>query len=235
MARKKRDDLDDPDVPADLPAPLTGETAVPPALPAPADEPRLELQPLVPPPTAVVIPAASLAPLEDRIRRLEDSMSRLQTLDGLEERLADRLQSVQREAPPAAPAASPMLDTARALLDVGRVMLPAEPRPAAASSAPHAPTREWLLHNVVAELQAMYFMYVDPRYRMSWLGRVVPPLLLLAFFFSGWWLTLTTCGIGTLVNKPVDLVLCYALFKVLSFEARRFRETAPDLPPHLRL
>ncbi|MFO0929393.1 MAG: hypothetical protein U0736_20590 [Gemmataceae bacterium] len=227
MARKRRDDFDSPEPAGDEAAPL--------ASPA---EPRLDLEIATPPPTATVVPAASLAPLEDRIRRLEDTITQLQALDGLEERIADRLQSVQRDPPPAPPAASPVLDTARALMNVSRVMLPADPSPAAAPR-PAGPAREWLLQNVVAELRAMYFMHVDPRYRMSLVGRVVPPILLVAFFLSGYWVPLTTCGLGGLlgpfVTKPIDLALCYALFKILSFEARRFRETAPDLPPNLRL
>ena len=38
-----------------------------------------------------------------------------------------------------------------------------------------------------------------------------------------------------LLTVPVDLLTLYGLFKILSHEARRYRETAPDLPPSLRL
>jgi hypothetical protein len=41
--------------------------------------------------------------------------------------------------------------------------------------------------------------------------------------------------VGGLLNKVIDLVLAFLLFKVLGHEARRYRETAPDLPPTLRL
>ena len=37
------------------------------------------------------------------------------------------------------------------------------------------------------------------------------------------------------VNKLIDLLLGFLLFKVLGYEARRYRLTAPDLPPTLRL
>jgi hypothetical protein len=33
----------------------------------------------------------------------------------------------------------------------------------------------------------------------------------------------------------VQVVVGFLLFKVLAHEARRYRETAPDLPPSLRL
>jgi hypothetical protein len=41
--------------------------------------------------------------------------------------------------------------------------------------------------------------------------------------------------LGTLVDKVVDLVLAYLLWKILSHEARRYRQSAPDLPPTMRL
>ena len=46
-------------------------------------------------------------------------------------------------------------------------------------------------------------------------------------WWSGWsswaWWPMSAC-----------LALAYLLFKLLSYEARRYRETAPDLPPGLR-
>ncbi|MFM7150774.1 MAG: hypothetical protein ACKO23_13110 [Gemmataceae bacterium] len=85
------------------------------------------------------------------------------------------------------------------------------------------------------ELQAIYYMYVDPRYRMSWFGRFVPLALLVLFATSSWWLSFFACGLLTWMTKPVDLVLLYFLFKILGVEATHYRETAPDLPPGLRL
>jgi hypothetical protein len=93
----------------------------------------------------------------------------------------------------------------------------------------------WIVREVVAELQAMFYMYVDPRYRLSWIGRIVPAVLLAAFLTSGWWVGWLPCGVGTLLHKPIELVLCYGMFKTLGHEARRYRETAPDLPQGLRL
>ena len=37
------------------------------------------------------------------------------------------------------------------------------------------------------------------------------------------------------VAKVLQLVIAFVLFKVLAHEARRYRETSPDLPPSLRL
>ena len=86
------------------------------------------------------------------------------------------------------------------------------------------------------ELRAILRMFVDPRYRMSWGGRVTAIVLALAFAFSYWLVPGTSIwAFGYCLDKVTDLVLCFALFKVLTYEARRYRETAPDLPPSLRL
>ena len=78
-------------------------------------------------------------------------------------------------------------------------------------------------------------MYVDPRYSMPWLGRLLPLVLLAAFIASYYWAPFTSVpGVGWLLNKALDLLIAFVLFKVLGHEARRYRETAPDLPPGLR-
>ena len=41
--------------------------------------------------------------------------------------------------------------------------------------------------------------------------------------------------IGFLLDRAIFLVLAYALFKVLTREATRYRMTSPDIPPSMRL
>jgi hypothetical protein len=108
-----------------------------------------------------------------------------------------------------------------------------EPAP---SLVPANVRRTWLLLDTLAELRAILRMFVDPRYHMSLFGWLTPLLLAVAMLTSGWWLPLAAVpGVGWLLDKLVDLAICFVLFKVLGHEARRYRETAPDLPPHLRL
>jgi hypothetical protein len=65
---------------------------------------------------------------------------------------------------------------------------------------------------------------------------VAPLILAVAIVTSWWWVPATSIPIvGTLLDKAVDLVLAFVLFKVLSHEARRYRETSPDVPAKLRL
>ena len=80
-------------------------------------------------------------------------------------------------------------------------------------------------------------MYVDPRYRKPWHVVTLPPDLLAAILLSYWWVPGSSIPllIGTTLNKVVDLVLAYVLFRVVDREVRRYRETSPDLPSALRL
>jgi hypothetical protein len=221
--------------PAEAPAPDAppGE----PVLTAPDDSP-----PSQPPvaPLALLPPEASLSPLEERLRRLEDALAQMQDVKGMETRVAERVAvRLGREPPAAVPVAPPpTVSTAGMLLDAGKRLLGAAAT--AVKKAPGEVKRAALFWEAVAEGRAILRMYLDPRYRLSWLGRLVPPALVLLIVTSGWWVPGGSVPVfGTyvhpLLNKGIDLLLAFVLFKVLGHEARRYRETAPDLPPNLRL
>lgn len=215
-------------------------TVIPSARPEPMppfSDPALALPPHEP----HLAPVAHVAPdpaLDERIRRLEALLSQVQNLQALEQRVAERVASqIQQQPAPQPPqpsAASAMLGQARALIDVGRHLMPALPP----GQGPVKP-RGWLIWEMIAELRAMVYMYLDPRYRVSWYAYVVPPALFVAFLFTKFWfpfaLTLEKMNLAWTVVIPVDLLLLYCMFKILGHEARRYRETAPDLPPSLRL
>jgi hypothetical protein len=172
----------------------------------------------------------SLQPLEERIRKLEELLTQL---NQLQQDRAGPLPSEQilQQEPSAAPS---VLGQARALLEVGRQLLPNLPP----GLAPPA-TKRWLLWEMIAEARAMIYMYVDPRYRMPWYGYLLPPVLFLAYLFSKYWVPfaslLDEVKLRWVLTVPVDMVLLYTMFKILGHQARRYRETAPDLPPSLRL
>ena len=83
----------------------------------------------------------------------------------------------------------------------------------------------------------MYWMFFDPRYHLSWAARLAPLGFVALIFTSYYWTPGTSLPffVGTVVEKLCDLILAYFLFKLLSYESRRYRETAPDLPHSLRL
>jgi hypothetical protein len=175
--------------------------------------------------------------LEHRVRRLEDAVATLQDTKPLEERIADRVtRRLRRErgAPPA--------ESSGSLVSAGRQLLPAalslvrvqadradEPLHARSVS----PRRPWLLLEAYADLRAMVRMFFDPRYRLSWLARV-GPLVLIGLIATSWiWLPGTSIlptSFMTLIDKAVDLVLAFFAFKILAREACRYREVVADLP-----
>ena len=105
------------------------------------------------------------------------------------------------------------------------------------SMVPHSVHHAWLLLDALAELRGMYWMFFDPRYHLSWAARLAPLGFVALIFTSYYWTPGTSLPffVGTVVEKLCDLILAYFLFKLLSYESRRYRETAPDLPHSLRL
>jgi hypothetical protein len=173
--------------------------------------------------------------LEERIRRLEDALAELRGLQGVPGASTRDAGHIQREPPPpdTAPRTSALARLGKRIL--AEAAIPSGPV-TTPGAAPESPRRSRLWFDALAELRAMYRMFVDPRYRLSLTGRVVPLVLLVAMATSYIWVPGTSIyALGRLLDKVVDLVLAYVLFKVLGREARRYRETAPDLPPWLRL
>jgi hypothetical protein len=178
-------------------------------------------------------PDTEVGRFEERLRRLEDALAQLQDLKGIETRVASQIQSEPRGDPPSTGlSAGALWDTGKKLLaSAGAAARPARTEP---ERAAHQGTMGFL-REMFVEVRAMAYMFVDPRYRMSWWGRG-SALVLLALFLFSYWLPLGTSiyVVGYWINKLIDLVLAYFLFKTLAREARRYRELAPDLPPQLR-
>ena len=182
--------------------------------------------------------------LEQRVRRLEEVVTLIQEHRAPEPRLAavpDQPHPVDgqpdaRPIPPIAPTAI-RLDVAKPLPVATAV--PASV-PSSASSILHSATRSsvlWLLWDTWAETRAIVRMFVDPRYSLPWSARVLPLILLAAILTSRFWVPFSSIPFlgDWLLVKFVDLLLAFLLFKWLGHEARRYRQTSPDLPAKLRL
>ncbi len=180
--------------------------------------------------------ALPMSPLELRIRRLEDALAQLQaTRTPAEARIVTSQPA--RPVPVATPAPTLQAPTDR-LWEMGKRVLSAPVEAARNLRTPPgliANRPGWLLLESIAEARAILRMFTDPRYRLTWTCRIAPPLLVVAIVISGWVPFTGVPFIGLFLNKSIDLVLAFFLFKVLGHEARRYRETAPDLPPSLRL
>jgi hypothetical protein len=182
--------------------------------------------------------------LEARVRRLEDAVASLQDTRQLEERVVESVTAKVGRG-----RSNGLRESAGLILEAGRHLLPAAvdavrdgdppPDPSPAATAKREPSRtSWLLWDLYADARAMLRMYVDPRYRLGWQGRLLPLALVAAIVTSWIWIPGTSIlpnVLSSLLVKAVDLVLAYVLFKIVLREVRRYRETSPDLPPSLRL
>jgi hypothetical protein len=192
--------------------------------------------------SAEAVGQAFLLALEERVRRLEEEVVRLR-----DERITDGAAPVSLPDPPpdaepgpapshaTAPTLAPTAVTATPPAQVGIAVPPAAPMAVPVATAAVAVRRRSLFADMWVELQAIRYMFFDPRYSMSFGGRMLPLLLMVLFLTTGLWPFSNIAVIGPILQKGLDLIIGFALFKVLSNEARRYRETAPDLPPFLRL
>jgi hypothetical protein len=173
--------------------------------------------------------ARQLESLQQRVHQLEDAVATLQDTRQLEDHLVGRVAERLARTP-----AHHGNNTAGIIIEAGRHLLPAaleavrtpEPPPEPGAAARPA----WLLVELYTELRAIYWMFLDPRYRLTWTARLVTPIILF-FMFSFWFFfDARLLFVGTLLDKVVDALLVVVLYKVLVREARRYR-TAYPLPP----
>lgn len=166
------------------------------------------------------VPADALS-LERRVRRLEEAVTLLQgRRTAAPAPTAIRLDVDKRPPSPAAPIAS----------------APPSPAPSIAPSVTRS-SLMWLLWDTWAEARAIVRMFLDPRYQLPWSARVLPLVILAAILTSKFWVPFSSIPFlgDWLLVKLVDLLLAFLLFKWLGHEARRYRQTSPDLPANLRL
>lgn len=211
--------------------------APPPPAAAAEPLPPLPTEPPPPlPPSMAKAPANGIS-LEERVHRLEDALRVLQEERAIEARIAP-------PPPMPIPIAPPQPTSTAVLLDVGKRLLGAATQSITATPMPVPPLEHpnerggvlWLLWDTWVEARIIVRMFVDPRYQLPWSARVLPLVLLAAILTSYYWIPGTTIPLlGSWLNKAVDLVLAFLLFKWLGHEARRYRRTSPDVPPSLRL
>lgn len=186
-----------------------------------------------PEPTKVVIEnmeTKSSLEIEARVTRLENALANLQDQGLLEERivtkLGGRIQKNENTSPftPVKTSGAEILTPAY-LEDV--VEVPGL-NPLIAG--------KWFFSEIVPELRAMSCMFFDPRYRLGAWNKAVPAGLFLLIILSGYWVPFSSLPVvGSLFDSIIMLGLGYFLIKILSAEARRYRQLAPGLPKSLRL
>jgi hypothetical protein len=184
-------------------------------------------------------PEPRVEALEHRVLRLEDAVAQLQDTQPIEERVAERVADrIGRNR------SHPVRDTTGIIIEAGRHLLPAalasvQDQNSTPGLSAAKPSINWtgLLWELLVELRAIFCMFVDPRYRLGWPTRILTILLLAAIATSRFWppMSMLPDMVAAILDKIVDLALSYVLWKVLIHEARRYRQTAPELPPSMRL
>jgi hypothetical protein len=168
--------------------------------------------------------------LEQRVQRLEDAVAALQDTRPLEDRVIERVSeqlgiTVPRREPD--PRTEHMITAERrtAAPPADGVSTQETPPLPPQGTSPLIARHPWLLFDLLGELRAMVRMFFDVRYHVAWSTRVTVLILLPLIFLSGWWCPLAYVPLlGPVVEKVVDLVLAFFVYKALSREARRYRE-----------
>jgi hypothetical protein len=174
-------------------------------------------------------PSARTEPLEARVSRLEDAVAHLQDTQQLEERITERVTSRLKKDSVAANQNATGI-TAEAIRHTSTARADA----AADNDLLFRLRGSWFVYEAYAEARTIIRMFFDRRYRVSWKCKVIP-LVLLFFFLTSWfWIPFTSVlpvFIVSPINKAIDLILVFLLFKFLTREASRYRAFLADLVP----
>jgi hypothetical protein len=182
--------------------------------------------------------AQPVMPLEQRIQQLETALAGLHDLQAMEERIVERIaQQLQTAVSAEAQRlAAAQRQTAAPAAVLAPVAVPAQ-APSEARDEKPAPREElpWvgpmlaglpsLFLDVCRDLLAIFWMFVDFRYAAAWPTRLLVVILLVVMLTSSVWDPLAYLWlVGPWLDKLVDLLLAFVMFKALSREARRYAE-----------
>lgn len=174
--------------------------------PAPGEPPR-------------ALPVAVPAALEQRVQRLEEAILGLHDLRQLEERVVQR---VSQRLSTGADSNGSYVESATNETPGWRASLGfmGSGSAAAAGSIRRALGAAW---NAGGDLRWIVRMFFDRRYPLGWSVRLLPLAALLIILLS--WLLLSGIWvIGPWLDKAVDLVLAFFVYRMLSCEAARYRQ-----------
>lgn len=163
-----------------------------------------------------------LEAVEQRVHRLEDAVAALQDTRQLEDRLTERVtERIRHQAPVAQEPAGMIVEAHRPMLPRALEWVRSQATPVAGAAAPSR--QSWLVVDAVMEARAVLHMFFDPRYRLGWGVRGLTLGLLALILLTGWIPGTGLPLVGFVLNKVLDLILAFFLYKILSRESRRYR------------
>lgn len=157
--------------------------------------------------------AQTIAELERRVLALEAKVAAIPDSKQIEERITT---NVKASLPPPPPPIDPTRPPSLKDIEI--------PIPSVQTVVATAKTT-WMVFEMLAELQMLFWTLFDRRYHMAWITRFTTIALLALIITSQWWVPLAKVDyIGGLLDKIADLLLGLILFMILSFETRRYKE-----------
>jgi hypothetical protein len=171
-------------------------------------------------------PPADVGPdLADRLGRLEGEVSELrQTLAELAEIVVGDIRERREAALAVSAPVVPEVPVPDSLIPGGQ----------AVTTAVRPTRRPWLLVDLLREVGAMARMYMDPRYRVRRATQLMVPLfvgLMAANYLFFNVLFLQVPVLTPVVERLITIVLAVLLYKVLSREVTRYRQTIAQFGP----
>jgi hypothetical protein len=169
------------------------------------------------------LPAAQpMAPLEERIARLEMAVAELQ-----------QSPAHSQVTTPETPQSNQGTQSIDGRQTNQGDSLPAIAIPLGVSALPAGPAAKrrlgnvlWLLVDLYREAMTIFRMFVDIRHKVAWSTRVLTIILVAAILTSQWWNPLSYLWpVGSVLDKLTVLLLAFILYKALSREAHRYLET----------
>ncbi len=153
-----------------------------------------------------IVTDPKLDDLERRVQTLETKVAALRDAREIDERIKANQPPVDSAGPPS------FKDIELPIANVQTVVATAR--------------TTWALVEMLAEIKTLLWMFVDRRYHMGWLTRLVAIGLMIAILVSHWWVPFGGYDnvASRLIDKCADLVLGLVLFMFLSFETRRYKE-----------
>jgi hypothetical protein len=185
---------------------------------------------------------------EERLRRIEDAIAAMQDQQAIEERLLERL--LNRVSPGAAAGSRlPEVDPHPVPLPPASHQpshQPSQPVALLESVIPDTPASKlvktavyarqqasgWLIVDMLRDLYDIGRMYFDNRYRVSRNAKVVPMVVLIVMMLSYLYFTFMVPLpiINTICDKILNVFLILYLYRYLSREAERYRNTIAMYP-----
>jgi len=150
-----------------------------------------------------------------RVSKLEETVEALRDTENLETRIVERLRSRHDPAEDVGRASQPVHPQETDVVHPSQQT----PSPSLSSDPVKSP---WLLFDMFREFTNMLAMLFDMSFHLGWTTRVIVIVILAVMMTCDWWMfpiNVIPFGIGT---KIVNLLLGFVLFKVVSWETRRY-------------